>query len=204
MTTHVVTRWYRAPEVILAQSYTSAVDVWSVGCILAELFSMQRENVRDYKQRKPLFPGRSCGALSADTDDDVDLVGGPSGQLSIIFKVIGTPSEEDLSHLDPQTAAELRKVRSIAPANIQHMFPGSPSDGVDLLSAMLSFDPAKRITVDEALAHPFLASVRAPQSELSAVAPMSAAIEAIGESREHLYESVATEVRYFRSLDRTL
>jgi mitogen-activated protein kinase 1/3 len=57
MTEHVVTRWYRAPEVILSQPYTAAVDMWSVGCILAELFGMQKENKADYKSRRPMFPG---------------------------------------------------------------------------------------------------------------------------------------------------
>lgn len=57
LTRHVVTRWYRAPEVILLQPYSSAVDVWSVGCIFAELLGLIRENITDYRKRKALFPG---------------------------------------------------------------------------------------------------------------------------------------------------
>ena len=60
LTKHVVTRWYRAPELILIQPYTSAVDIWSVGCILGELLSMQEESVPSYQDRVPLFPGGSC------------------------------------------------------------------------------------------------------------------------------------------------
>ena len=57
LTKHVVTRWYRAPELILLNDkYTTAIDMWSVGCILAELLSMQTQT---YKHRMPLFPGRS-------------------------------------------------------------------------------------------------------------------------------------------------
>ncbi len=65
LTQHVVTRWYRAPEVILLQdSYTAAIDIWSVGCIFAELLSMMRENYATVFDRQPLFPGGSCKLLS--------------------------------------------------------------------------------------------------------------------------------------------
>lgn len=57
LTHHVITRWYRAPEVILSQPYTASVDVWSIGCIFAELLGMIKENVGHYKQRRPIFPG---------------------------------------------------------------------------------------------------------------------------------------------------
>ena len=62
LTKHVVTRWYRAPELILLNDkYTTAIDMWSVGCILAELLSMQTQT---YKHRMPLFPGRSVSTRS--------------------------------------------------------------------------------------------------------------------------------------------
>lgn len=57
LTRHVITRWYRAPEVILLQPYTAAVDIWSVGCIFAELLSLIKENIADFTKRRPLFPG---------------------------------------------------------------------------------------------------------------------------------------------------
>jgi mitogen-activated protein kinase 1/3 len=57
LTKHVVTRWYRAPEVILLQPYTGAVDIWSMGCIFAELLGLLRENIDDYRRRRALFPG---------------------------------------------------------------------------------------------------------------------------------------------------
>jgi mitogen-activated protein kinase 1/3 len=57
LTRHVVTRWYRAPEVILLQPYSSAVDMWSAGCIFAELMGLVQDNVPDYRSRKALFPG---------------------------------------------------------------------------------------------------------------------------------------------------
>ena len=57
LTHHVITRWYRAPEVILSQPYDALVDMWSIGCIFAELLGMIKENIPNYKQRRPIFPG---------------------------------------------------------------------------------------------------------------------------------------------------
>lgn len=68
MTQHVVTRWYRAPEVILMlDEYTFAIDIWSVGCIFAELLAMMAENYATVFERKPLFPGNSCYPLSPNS-----------------------------------------------------------------------------------------------------------------------------------------
>ena len=65
LTDYITTRWYRAPEVILLSDfYTSAIDMWSVGCIFAELLSMMKENYATVFDRKPLFPGSSCYLLS--------------------------------------------------------------------------------------------------------------------------------------------
>lgn len=94
LTKHVVTRWYRAPELILIQPYASAVDIWSLGCIFGELLSMQEGSVPNYQDRVPLFPGGSCYPLSGDqvSTDTKEL----QDQLSVIFSVIGMPSGEDL------------------------------------------------------------------------------------------------------------
>lgn len=65
LTDHVVTRWYRAPEIILLEKdYGPAIDIWAIGCIFAELLSMMKENSPTFMDRKPLFPGKSCFPLS--------------------------------------------------------------------------------------------------------------------------------------------
>ena len=65
LTSHVVTRWYRAPEIILLEKdYGPQVDMWAVGCIFAELLGMMKENAPTFMDRKPLFPGKSCFPLS--------------------------------------------------------------------------------------------------------------------------------------------
>ena len=59
LTDYVATRWYRAPELILIEKdYTSAIDIWSVGCIFAELMMMIKENANTFVDRAPLFPGK--------------------------------------------------------------------------------------------------------------------------------------------------
>jgi len=65
LTGHVVTRWYRAPEIILLEKdYGPGIDIWAVGCIFAELLGMMRENAPTFMDRQPLFPGKSCFPLS--------------------------------------------------------------------------------------------------------------------------------------------
>jgi len=104
---HVVTRWYRAPELILMEKdYGSGIDMWSVGCIFAELLSMVREHVSNYTERKPIFPGKSCFPLSPDKSGRSSNVNGyPSSatdQLYVIFQVLGTPTDNDQAFiLDP-------------------------------------------------------------------------------------------------------
>ena len=73
LTKHVVTRWYRAPEVILMNEYYSySIDMWSVGCIFAELLSMMKENFASFTDRQPLFPGTSCYKLSPTGEEQKD------------------------------------------------------------------------------------------------------------------------------------
>lgn len=169
LTQHVVTRWYRSPELILLQDYTPAVDMWSVGCILGELLSMQQESVPFYRERRPLFPGRSCYPLSNDPADRRPAASGgnpasPSpqnlDQLHMIFDVIGTPRGDDLECLGAPQQRYLRNLPFRAAKPLASRFPGADPLALDLLSRMLHFNPDKRITVDEALAHPCLASVR--------------------------------------------
>ena len=89
LTGHVVTRWYRAPEIILLEKdYGQAVDIWSVGCIFAELLNMMKENAPTFLDRKPLFPGKSCFPLSPDKNPTEQRNGFPfssTDQLAVIF-----------------------------------------------------------------------------------------------------------------------
>jgi serine/threonine protein kinase len=130
MTKHVVTRYYRAPELILLQEYGLGVDVWSAGCILAELLSMDAASVPRFHDRKPLFPGRTCFPLSADRPSDyADRM----DQLNVIFDVLGTPSAEDVAAMEPTVRPYLSRLRPKEPQSLQHKLPGAPPEAIDLL-----------------------------------------------------------------------
>lgn len=130
LTEYVATRWYRAPEIMLTTSqYTTSVDMWSVGCILAELFC-----------RTPIFPGKDY-----------------KHQLLLIIAFLGSPTEPDLSYIkSPRAHAYINTLPKYEPLNISKIFPAANPVGVDLLSKLLVFDPRKRFNVDQALNHPYL------------------------------------------------
>ena len=175
LSVHVVTRWYRAPELILIETdYTSAIDVWSVGCIFAELMMMIKENAPTFLDRTPLFPGKFCFPLSPPGSNKVKVneYGFPNektDQLNVIFDVIGTPSEEDMEFItDPNGILYLKSLKVRNKKNLKTKFPGSSDDALDLLDKMLKFNPNKRITVNESLEHPFFKEVKDSKKEVEA------------------------------------
>ena len=101
LTDYITTRWYRAPEVLLSwKKYSTAIDVWSVGCIFAELLGMMKESAATYMDRQPLFPGKSCFPLSPDHQARIQPNGFPvakEDQLAVIFEILGTPDENDIA-----------------------------------------------------------------------------------------------------------
>uniref|UniRef100_A0AAX7TNN3 mitogen-activated protein kinase n=1 Tax=Astatotilapia calliptera TaxID=8154 RepID=A0AAX7TNN3_ASTCA len=142
MTGYVVTRWYRAPEVILNwMHYTQTVDIWSVGCIMAEML-----------QGKPLFKG----------SDHLD-------QLTEIMKLIGTPSQEFISKLDSEDAKSyLKSLGKVEKKDFQKVFSTSNPQAVSVLERMLLLDPEKRVTAAEALTLPYFTEFRDPDEETEA------------------------------------
>ena len=131
-THEVVTLWYRAPEILLgARHYLPAVDMWSLGCIMAELAAI-----------RPLFPG----------DSEID-------QLFRIFRVLGTPAEDvwagvtDLPDYGPSFPCWPRR-------DLGEVLPMLDRDGIDLLNAMLQYHPHDRVHAFAALQHPWFDEVR--------------------------------------------
>eukprot|EP00124_Ichthyophonus_hoferi_P002254 Ihof_evm6s146 gene=Ihof_evmTU6s146 len=139
-TEYVATRWYRAPEVMLnSRAYSRSIDVWSVGCILAEMLS----------GGKPLFPGKHY-----------------INQLQLILNVLGTPSKEDLMDIGNEKARSY--IQSLAFRQKMawvHIYPDADPLALDLLEKLLTFNANKRITVEEALAHPYLEQYSDPTDE---------------------------------------
>lgn len=132
LTEYVATRWYRAPELMLAfRQYNTAIDVWSIGCIFGELLL-----------GKPLFKGK----------DYVD-------QLNKILDVLGTPDDEVIKRIASDRAqAYLRSLPYKKMVPYLKIMPNADHQAINLLAKMLTFDPAARITVADALEHPWLSS----------------------------------------------
>eukprot|EP00388_Colpodella_angusta_P019737 GDKJ01049364.1.p1 GENE.GDKJ01049364.1~~GDKJ01049364.1.p1 ORF type:complete len:643 (+),score=174.32 GDKJ01049364.1:68-1996(+) len=171
MTGHVVTRWYRAPELILLQeNYDAAVDVWSAGCIFGELLNMLDANVPHYSDRVPMFPGGSCFPLSPCKNHATDYkyhMRDERDQLNMIFNLLGTPAPEDLEFLEKEDAKKYVKIFEYrAPQDMSNRFPGISAEGINLLSGMLTFSPLRRLTLEQCLNHPYLADVRVPLCEV--------------------------------------
>ena len=157
-TEYVVTRWYRAPEIILnASQYTKAIDVWSIGCVFAELLG-----------RAPLFPGTTHTHTHIYIyiylyiyiyiyiyiyylgDNYLD-------QIKRTISILGTPSRDDMSFIANEPARKY--VRSLPKRTKQawgSLFPKANPVALDLLGKMLVFNPEKRILIDGCLAHPYL------------------------------------------------
>eukprot|EP00928_Gymnodinium_smaydae_P013486 TRINITY_DN14915_c0_g2_i1.p1 TRINITY_DN14915_c0_g2~~TRINITY_DN14915_c0_g2_i1.p1 ORF type:complete len:419 (-),score=78.28 TRINITY_DN14915_c0_g2_i1:89-1345(-) len=163
LTGHVVTRWYRAPELILLQEdYTEQIDVWSVGCIYAELLGMLPGT--HHLDRGPLFPGASCFPLSPDHKHKSDYkyhTQGKQDMLNKIFNLLGTPSEQDTEALGREDARRyLACFAQRQGTGIKDRFPHVEQDSIDILTKMLVFNPKKRVTVNQCLEHDLFKEVR--------------------------------------------
>lgn len=156
---NVVTRWYRAPELLMnAVHYGAAVDMWSVGCILAEILG-----------RHVLFRGAS-----------------PLHQLQLIVNQCGTPPAQVLQSMmrDLPEQERIQYQTAIAQCGKRHAqplrtrFPRADPAALDLLEGLLAFDPSKRITVEKALEHPWLQEYHNTSHEPACNTPFDFSFEA--------------------------
>ena len=205
LTGHVVTRWYRAPELILLEKdYGPAIDIWSAGCIFGELLSMMKEHAPTYLDRKPLFPGSSCFPLSPDhkAEKKHGFPHSSTDQLNVIFDIIGTPSEEERSFVTDAKALEYMKTFTTRPrVDFKELYPSAGKDAIDLINKMLVFNPYFRIAVQEAMAHPFFDGTRDKAKEILASEPIVLAFEKEGEmDGPRLRELFVEEIKYYKSL----
>uniref|UniRef100_A0A8C0AV98 cyclin-dependent kinase n=1 Tax=Buteo japonicus TaxID=224669 RepID=A0A8C0AV98_9AVES len=132
----VVTLWYRAPELLLgAKEYSTAIDMWSVGCIFGELLT-----------QKPLFPGKS----------EID-------QINKVFKDLGTPSEKIWPGYNELPAVKKMTFTEYPYNNLRKRFGALLSDqGFDLMNNFLTYYPARRITAEDGLKHEYFRETPLP------------------------------------------
>lgn len=173
MTEYVATRWYRAPELLLSlHHYTQAIDVWSVGCIFAEMMG-----------RRQLFPGKNY-----------------LHQLQLILGVLGTPSAKVVGAIGAERVR--RYVQGLPPRQavpLHALYPQAEAPALDLLARMLQLDPARRITVVDALAHPYLAKYHDPEDEPECVPAFDFAFDREVLTKEEVEAAILAEIEDFRA-----
>ncbi|XP_052177738.1 mitogen-activated protein kinase 19 isoform X2 [Diospyros lotus] len=141
-TDYVATRWYRAPELCgsFFSKYTPAIDIWSIGCIFAEVLI-----------GKPLFPGKSV-----------------VHQLDLITDLLGTPSADTISGVRNEKARRyLLGMRKKQPVPFAEKFPNIDPVALQLLQKLVAFDPKDRPTAEEALADPYFKGLSKVEREPS-------------------------------------
>ena len=184
-TEHVVSRWYRAPEVILMEeAYGPEIDIWGIGCIFGELLQMLAGNPEHAVYREPIFTGSSCfpvsPVFSSPTDiQETYLNGPPEGdQLRKICEVIGLPNEKDLEFI---TRADMRYyVRMLKDDHfgcLDDQFRYADRNELDLLKKMLEFNPQYRIKAKEALDHQYFKEIRNRPQEVLAEKELEGIVE---------------------------
>ena len=138
----VVTLWYRAPDVLLgSRTYNTSIDIWSAGCIMAEMFT-----------GRPLFPGT--------TNED---------QLLRIFRLMGTPSERSWPGIS--SFAEYKQTWPVyATQELRTILPQIDTLGLQLLGQLLQLRPEMRCTAQQALAHPWFNEIRSQAATSGAFA----------------------------------
>jgi len=121
------------------------LDIWSIGCIFAELL-----------YRKPLFPGKNTAE-----------------QIELIVSVLGTPKLEDIYKEGRENSRELvYKFGKVEKYNWDEIIPNASKEAKDLLDRFLKFSPDKRITIEEALNHPYFSDIKIDESEEEVVEPI--------------------------------
>ncbi|GHJ84446.1 hypothetical protein NliqN6_0848 [Naganishia liquefaciens] len=179
MTEYVATRWYRAPEIMLSyKRYSTGIDVWSIGCILAELLG-----------GKPIFKGK----------DYIE-------QLNLILQILGMPDEATLTAIGSEKAcAYIRTLPVYEKVPFETLYPDADPEALDLLEKLLRFDPAERISVAEALKHPYMAPYHDETDEPDCPTVFDKWEEVEGtHTLEEFKQIIRTEVEEFRKEVRTV
>ena len=170
-----ISKWYRAPEAILSpESYDKPVDIWSIGCILAELLG-----------RQPLFPA----------DNYLD-------ELQKIISVLGSPSENDLEFIsDQKIKSFVLRLAKRTKQSFNLMFSNANPVALDLLGKMLTFNPKKRYTVEQCISHPYFEGLHDPEQEPTADSTFDFSYDKDASSKEKLRNMIYEQSMRFHGED---
>ena len=170
----MITRWYRAPEVILSPSeYSKAVDIWSIGCIFGELLG-----------KNPIFPGEHY-----------------LDQIQKIISVLGSPSNSDLEFVTKKEARNfVLNLQKKKPKPFNVLYPKANPLALDLLSKMLIFNPNKRITIEECIKHEYFKGLHDPGEEPLSDKVFDWSFDDLKLTKENLQKMVFEESLHFHPL----
>jgi len=142
MTDYVATRWYRAPEIVLGSNvYTKAVDMWAVGCIIAEMYSA-----------KPLFPGKST----------ID-------QLTKIMEITGKPNEQEIEETSASSKPSqtlLNSINRLVFRSLDSVLAEVNEEALELIKHLLVFSPVNRFQIEDCIAHSYVGKFREEREEI--------------------------------------
>uniref|UniRef100_A0A673HVD0 Mitogen-activated protein kinase n=1 Tax=Sinocyclocheilus rhinocerous TaxID=307959 RepID=A0A673HVD0_9TELE len=171
MTEYVATRWYRAPELMLSlHHYSLAIDLWSVGCIFGEMLG-----------RRQMFPGKNY-----------------VHQLQLILSVLGTPPESIIGSIgSDRVRSYVRSLPSKAAEPRAALYPQAEPSALDLLGAMLRFDPRERFSACQALEHPYLAKYHDADDEPVCVPAFDFEFDRQPMGKEQIKEAILAEIQDF-------
>uniref|UniRef100_A0A5S6QLU7 Mitogen-activated protein kinase n=1 Tax=Trichuris muris TaxID=70415 RepID=A0A5S6QLU7_TRIMR len=169
LTEYVATRWYRAPEILLAaKHYTKGVDMWSLGCIIGEMLS-----------GKPLFPGTST-----------------INQIERIVETVPRPTKSDIDSIKSKYASSvLEKMLCLPPVRLEELVPNPPFFALDLMKHLLLFNPNQRLSIERALQHPYVRLFYNSTEQLTMTKEISLPLDddvqlSVSDYRNKLYEFI--------------
>ena len=178
LTDYVATWWYRAPEILLgSHTYQKAVDMWSVGCIIGEMYL-----------GKPMFRGKST-----------------LDQIEKVFSLTGMPSKADIAEIDsPHVSKIVGSLPHKYKPDLTWLFPTAPEDALDLMDKLLLVNPNNRLDVQQALEHPYLAQFHNDANEPICKKKIEIAIDdnkkfSIWEYRMKIYQDIQSRKKESRT-----
>ena len=174
MTEYVSTRWYRSPELIIGSNhYNEGVDMWAVGCIVAELYAT-----------RPLFPGNST-----------------LDQMERVVALTGHPTQDDIKSMHSDFAETMiaNLTYSHHPITLKQKLPNADDTTIDFISKLLVFNPEHRMNVQEALEHPFVAQFHNPAEEIACDEPIKVSLNdnkryTVKDYRNKIYKNLLTKL----------